>query len=323
LIDAVVLWVDGDDPIHKKKRQRYSGEALQPETKPEGSLPTRFADSGEIFYCLKLIRKNAKWINRIFLVTDQQYPSWLDQKEKKKLDVTVVDHRDLFKGLEQFLPTFNSSSIETNLHRIPGISDHYLYFNDDMFLLKSTNSEDYFKEHRPVMRGVWLDLPSRWRLINFIRNPKRKRVLSMTERPIGLIGARAEHKMVTPRFGYRFFAMAHTPQPFSKHFVNKMFAKYDKSLSNCQYRFRDRRQYNMTAMAAQIGLKTGEILAGPSDWAYIDPDTFSDAEALEKIERLETRDTNLSLCIQSLDMFSQSTRLEMLGFLERTLRSSA
>jgi hypothetical protein len=76
----------------------------------------------------------------VYVVTDQQVPSWLDTSNPR---LTVVDHRDLF-GDRGRLPTYNSHAIESQLHRIPGLSDHYLYLNDDVFFGRPVAPELFF-----------------------------------------------------------------------------------------------------------------------------------------------------------------------------------
>src|SRR6201999_944559 len=94
------------------------------------ATPERWRDNGELKFSLRSLHRHAPWIRRIFIVTDQQVPDWLDTAHPK---IEIVDHRAIFPD-HRFLPTFNSCVIEAFLHRIPGLSAHYLYFNDDVFL---------------------------------------------------------------------------------------------------------------------------------------------------------------------------------------------
>src|SRR5699024_9004422 len=50
---------------------------------------------------------------------------------------------------KEYLPTFSSHPIELNLHRIDGLSERFVYFNDDVFLTKEVEKEDFFKNGLP------------------------------------------------------------------------------------------------------------------------------------------------------------------------------
>lgn len=123
MIDAVYTWVDGADPAWRERFAAYLPEADRGYNKAE-----RFRSSGEIILSVAATRKFAPWIDRIFVVTaGQTLPP-----ELKAWDVVPVTHQQIFARQDD-LPTFNSLAIEVNLHRIPGLSDSYLYLNDDVF----------------------------------------------------------------------------------------------------------------------------------------------------------------------------------------------
>ena len=136
-IDAVITWVDGNDPVHKAKRKSYISCAEEDKSDDIGG-ETRFMSSGEIVCCVGSILRYAPFVRRIFIVTDSQRPRLKNfiasNFPSPQTTVEIVDHREIFRGYEDFLPTFNSLSIETMLYRIPGLSEHYVYFNDDVFI---------------------------------------------------------------------------------------------------------------------------------------------------------------------------------------------
>ena len=132
-IDAVVLWVDSNDKKWQKLLAKHSSQKLN-------FNDVRFKDSGELRYCLRGLYYNAPWLRRIYLVTCGHTPSWLDLSQNDKIE--LVSHDQIFpKGA---LPCFNSSAIEMCLHRIPGLSNYFLYSNDDMFITKPTTKRDFF-----------------------------------------------------------------------------------------------------------------------------------------------------------------------------------
>lgn len=136
-IDFVVMWVDGNDLSWQDKMLSYKGITEQ-------SDPTRFRD-WEIFkYWFRSVEMYAPWVHRVFLITDNQIPSWLNLSNPKLI---VIDHKDYIP--EEFLPTFNSHTIELNIHRIKGLSEHFVVFNDDTFINAPITTEYYFKNGLP------------------------------------------------------------------------------------------------------------------------------------------------------------------------------
>ncbi|MER5861788.1 stealth family protein [Kitasatospora sp. NPDC002040] len=137
-IDAVITWVDDTD---ERWQQRRAGAlaAAEPELRLDAA-DHRYRNRDELRYCLRSIASYAPWVRRIFLVTDDQVPAWLDTAHP---GVTVVAHRELFAD-PGVLPVFNSHAIETQLHRIPGLAEHFLYFNDDLFLGRPVRPQSFF-----------------------------------------------------------------------------------------------------------------------------------------------------------------------------------
>ena len=95
-------------------------------------------------------------VRTIWLVTDDQVPAAIDRPKAEQENIRIVDHREIFRGYEQFLPTFNSYAIETMLWRIDGLADRFLYFNDDMMLVAqarprtSSPTMDHRQSARPL-----------------------------------------------------------------------------------------------------------------------------------------------------------------------------
>ena len=144
-IDVVIAWVDGRDRKHRAKRKRYLAD-LGGDAKPERSAhdERRFSDNDEIRFCLRSIRNYAPWVRTIWLVTDDQVPAAIDRQRAEQDNIRIVDHREIFRGYEQLLPTVNSLAIETLLWRIKGLADRFLYFNDDMMLVGPSSPRTSF-----------------------------------------------------------------------------------------------------------------------------------------------------------------------------------
>ena len=141
-IDMVYTWVDGSDEEWMAMRKKF-----QPTQRniPEDSLNAcRWRD----FDCLRLsidsVNRFAPWIRNIYVISDYQRPYWFDENNPGK--VIFVDHPDLFKEFDEHLPTFNSHAIETHLHQIDGLAEHFIYSNDDTFLGNHVYPLDFFTE---------------------------------------------------------------------------------------------------------------------------------------------------------------------------------
>src|SRR5687767_6483452 len=149
-VDVVVAWVDGRDRKHRAKRRRYLADPGG-DTKPERMAvkAQRFSDNDEIRYCLRSIHNYAPWVRTIWLVTDDQVPASIARRRAERYNIRIVDHREIFRGYEQLLPTFNSLAIETMLWRIEGLADRFLYFNDDMMLVGPVKPADFFCDRAP------------------------------------------------------------------------------------------------------------------------------------------------------------------------------
>ena len=137
-VDFVITWVDGSDPDWQAERARYS---------PSGAAdvrPERYRDWGLLPYWFRGVERFAPWVRTIHFVTWGHLPPWLDTAHPK---LHIVRHEDYIPP--EALPTFNSNALEVGLHRIPGLSERFVYFNDDMLLIAPTAREDFFVGGRP------------------------------------------------------------------------------------------------------------------------------------------------------------------------------
>lgn len=221
-VDMVYLWVDGNDPQWQAKRNAAIGnvEAASP-VNCEG----RYADNDELKYSLRSLEQYAPWIRRVFIVTDNQTPAWLDTDNPR---IRIVDHSEILPA--ESLPCFNSQVIEYFLHRIPDLSEHFLYGNDDMFF------------NRPVTPSTFF-APDGLPIVRFNRRPFRKLVLLFREKVLRKkISAynRAIHRaamLVEQKYGIYFGGKTHHNidsylRSDCRH-VNKVFAEeIEASMTN-------------------------------------------------------------------------------------------
>lgn len=132
-IDFVVTWVDGNDPVWQVEKAKYSPN------KNADNRNVRFRDWDNMQYWFRAVEKFAPWVNKIHFVTYGHLPKWLNTENPK---LNIAKHSDFIP--QQYLPTFSSQPIELNLHRIKGLAERFVYFNDDMFLLKPVKKELFF-----------------------------------------------------------------------------------------------------------------------------------------------------------------------------------
>ena len=142
-IDIVVPWVDGDDPAWCAQRAKY-----RPEPGTDSSS-ARVREWGLFQYWFRSIAEYAPWVRTVHLVTWGHLPPWLNTEHPK---LHIVNHKDYIPA--EYLPTFSSHAIELNMHRIPGLAEHFIYFNDDVYLSRPTKPEDFFVDGLPADAAV-------------------------------------------------------------------------------------------------------------------------------------------------------------------------
>ena len=136
-MDIVITYVDGNDPVWKQDYEKYTNVPV---------MQKRFRDWGTLKYLLRGIETNMPFIRNVYLVVSHssQVPEWADQSQLK-----IVLHKDIIPA--DYLPTFNCNPIEMHLHRIEGLAEEYLYFNDDLYPLAPCRPEDFFRDGKGVL----------------------------------------------------------------------------------------------------------------------------------------------------------------------------
>jgi hypothetical protein len=295
-IDVVIAWVDGADVNHVKKRQAFSNKPID-----LGSV--RYSDNGEIYYCIASLLKYAKFFNKIYLVTDKQVPKYLknffDEGICEKNKIHVVDHEEIFSGYEHHLPTFNSLSIESMLWRIPGLSDNYVYMNDDFFINQGLDPEYLFDNDMPVLRGCYSSM-FKFQLNSFfslLLGQKIRRSSGFTYSQ--MCGANVAGMAM------RYFRFDHQPHPINKKTQADFFENNPLVLDGqIKYRFRSSGQFNPISLVNHLMIQRREASLKPSaDIAYFKPKMGSLFDF--EIKKLAYQDVKFG-CLQGLDLLSDS-----------------
>lgn len=144
-IDLVYMWVNGKDPKWLARKHSFLGSKI---SNDEADSNARYEDNDELKYSLRSIEKNTPWINKIFIVTDNQIPHWLNLSDNR---IHIIDHKEILPT--EALPCYNSSVIECFLWRIPNLSEYFLLANDDTFVNKKLTPVFFFSYDKfPIIR---------------------------------------------------------------------------------------------------------------------------------------------------------------------------
>lgn len=137
-MDAVITYVNGLDPVWRESYEKYAGSP---------AVVKHYRDWGTLKYLLRGIEEHMPFIRNVYLVVsgESQVPEWADRERLR-----IVLHEDIIP--HGFLPVFNSTAIEMFLHRIEGLDEEYLYFNDDMFPVTDCCAEDFFRDGKAAIR---------------------------------------------------------------------------------------------------------------------------------------------------------------------------
>ncbi len=257
-IDAVLTWVNGNDPKLKAERGKYLT------TKKEDKLediagPERFIQSNEIRFAVASILRFAPYVKRIFIITNRQDPNLGDFIARNfpdnQVPVIIVDQNTLFEGHEQYLPVFNSIAVETMMWRIPDLSEEFIYMNDDFFFTSPSKKEDLFKAGKVVCYSSRFS-SGVMKFLRFIRLRKNDHK-RFTYKDSLLNGA----EMI----GWRhFFYLPHEPHPIFKSVLEGYLTEHPESiLRNVRHRFRDNEQFNVQGFFYVLAESKGLLIHKP------------------------------------------------------------
>lgn len=321
-IDAVVTWVDGDDPAHRAKLNRLLESMGR---KPSAAAPTRFRSVGEIDHCITSLLKFAPFLRRIHVITDAQTPPIFERSRawppavRDKL--VLVDHRQVFAGLEDCLPTFNSLAIETVMYRAPGLAEHFVYLNDDFFLIKPVRPDDWFRDGQPVVRGSWKALPE--------RVPAQRMLRGLRDRLQRLAGVapRASHGDAQLRAARlagsseRYLVLGHHPHALRRSTFERFFAAHPQQLrANVEPRLRCAGQFLPHGLASQLEITAGTAhVEHDGRVFYLKPSRLSPTLLEAALSAAENDPSRLFACVQSLDEADPSVQHQVTAWFDRVI----
>ena len=244
-IDFVVTWLDSSDPNWIAEYDKY-----RPIKHNEDKA--RFSNWDLFRFWFRSVEQYAQWVNKVYLVTCGHYPKWLNSYHPKLI---LVKHSDYIP--QKYLPTFNSRCIELNFGRIEGLSEHFVYFNDDMFLNAPVMPETYFKKGLPVdfnyervflgikynpqdLFGIELSLLCNIAVINYHFN-RRKVIQQAPWKWYGKHHTKPSFKqslLLLRKERFEGFTYRHTEQPFLKSVFKEIWEKEPFMLDKSCTKFR-------------------------------------------------------------------------------------
>lgn len=297
-IDIVIAWVDGNDSELKKKRHKH----LTGEDATDAVSDTRFASNNEIYYNIASILKYVPFCCHIYIVTDNQRPAFIDEFVSQGLcsadKIRVVDHREIFKGYEQYLPTFNTRSIETMLWNINGLSDYFIYLNDDFFFNADAQIEDFLLDESIVIYGNWqssLALKAKLKYRQFLRQYFAKPI-----QPKHMIA----QMLAADVLGFKkFFEIHHYPHIVDRIALKEYLLDHAVLLeTQIKYKFRNVEQLNPISLMNHIKIKNQQAVLKPDiNLAYL-----KNQESLTTFVQALGNSQIKYGCIQSLDQVNDS-----------------
>ncbi|WP_223830329.1 stealth conserved region 3 domain-containing protein [Nocardiopsis quinghaiensis] len=277
-IDVVYTWVDGDDPRWSAKRAEHMGVAAP--LNPDSASASRYTSRDELRYSLRSLEMFAPFVRNIYIVTDEQCPEWLRSDHPR---VRVVDHKEIFSD-PSLLPVFNSHAIESQLHHIEGLSEHYLYLNDDVLFGRPLSAAKFFHPN-----GIARLNPSTYR---FGLSP-----VSLADQPVDA-AAKRNSALIREKFGkLPTTKFKHTPIAQRRSVLHELEEEFpDVFAKTAASRFRHPDDYAIpSSLHNYYAMLTGRAVFGSLRYTYLNLANL--AAVRERTHELLTHHNYDSLCV--------------------------
>lgn len=312
-IDAVITWVDGNDPVHRAKRIKYGSTDIL--TSEDVAGETRFNSLGEIFWCVASLNRFAPWLNKIYIVTDEQDPhldDFLNQHfPSGHIPVEIIDHCVIFRGYEQHLPTFNSIALETITWRIPGLSEYFIELNDDLMLMNAVTPDDFFTDNGNVVCYATKSNMA-WTWFTRKLKPKINGRTKVTFKGNMLNAA----KLINHRTF--FLKLDHTPKALRRSIYEEYFNQHPQAMeTNISHRFRNAAQFTSQELQYLILYNQNKckLLPSKSNLFYLQPKKGKPGYVKRKLDKFKKDGNRKFACLNSLDFATPADREAIIAWI--------
>ncbi|MBT2453640.1 stealth conserved region 3 domain-containing protein [Streptomyces sp. ISL-86] len=283
-IDVVYTWVDDTDPAWRERRDAAKRDAGIATEGGADSGDVRFRNRDELRYSLRSLAMYAPWVRNIYLVTDDQTPEWLDTSQP---GIKVVSHREIFAD-QNWLPTFNSHAIESQLHRIEGLSEHFLYFNDDVFMGRPLSPGSFFASNG---------------MAHFFRSPTAVPPVALAEGDEGYFAAAKNNRSLLERkFGRTAtHGFLHAPHPLRRSVLEQIAEECTEEIeATASSRFRATTDLSVTSsLHHHYGYLTGRSMPATISCSFINAGNYEHHTRLSRL--LATRSHSVFCIGESAD----------------------
>jgi hypothetical protein len=302
MIDFVVLWVDSNNPEWQARYKQY-----RPDFHPEDAA--RFRNWGLFPYWFRAVEAYAPWVNKVYLVTSGEVPDWLNLNHPK---LVHVKHEDFIPA--KYLPTFSTRTIELNLHRIASLSEHFVFFNDDMFLNGPVEPTYFFRKGLPCdapceasPNAPYFHRKDRWgnNIVDYcnigILNTHFNRALAIRKSPYRWLGFYLGLRTIVSSIkkareqSFQRFKVEHFAQPFLKSTYEDAWQKeYEWLDKSSSYKFRQDVSLN------QWFLRYWQLASNrfyPKKHKDREAITFSNGTSIDVVKRMLLNECIKSICL--------------------------
>ncbi len=320
-IDAVISWVDGYDPVYQEKLKAYCAErGIEKNIAVE---PTRIQQCNEIYYCLQSLGHFAPWLRTIYIITNQQIPAAVNALQGTDVakKIKIIDQNDLLAEFNISNPIFNSLSIEWLIWHIKGLSQQFLYLNDDFFIVRAVKPEDFFKNNQLVLHGEWkTQSKHQWQ---YKMKKHFLKWLGRVEPSVKTNPHRAWQENAARLAGWDkfFYLLPHAPFSLNKKTFDDYLAQQPECfIKNTSYPFRHEEQVSSIPLMVHLDIKNNRIhYDNQTKSIMVNGATHSFKKIQSRLKQVQKDHQVSFLCMQSIDQAPKETQQFMIDWLQKNI----
>lgn len=318
----MISWVDGYDPIYQQKLKSFcDSQGVKQHIVVE---PTRIQQCNEIYYCLEGLRRFAPWIRTIYIITNQQTPkaamafAGSDFGNKIK----IIDQNKLLREAGVSSPVFNSLSVEWLIWRIEGLSNQFIYLNDDFFIIRDVTKYDFFRQGRMVLRGEWkVQAHKKW-LYQIKQGIAHWLNLPLPQLKTNPHRSWQESSAHMAGFQTRFYLLPHAPFPLIKKTFDAYIADNpDVFAVNVRYPFRHPNHISSIPLMVHRDIQQQRVVFDPAlKTVMINGQAHSSKKIQSRLHRADNDVKVAFVCMQSIDQAASSVREYLIKWLQQRFK---